>query len=188
MLDHHRFISGHYQGTLQSKVLSCQKRFSSTFSVAYATDTSSFLSSLPLLETFSGSAGKPNSSSMEYLMAVSSVLHLELHASSGRAVQLMQLKFLFLFCTRVNSICQLAEVRSMPTHIERKRGGIFLVVFTLQQQQFFAIYRRIAESTTVLTSGFSSGEERDHTCLTLVSLCLCILDRYWRTMYISELF
>lgn len=171
ILEPHPFISGHYQRILQSKLLQCQKRFFSTFSVVHTTNASSPLSSLLEKLKYLQLSWKTEQQQYGISHHCFSVLRFELHVSSGRAVQLVELKFLFSHCPRGNMACQVAVLKRLPEHIERRCGGVFLVVFT---QSSCSSLKPTVLGSVIHCPYLKLRRERDHIFLTYSSCSMFV--------------
>lgn len=103
---------------------------------------------------------------MEHFITASSMPYLELNVSSGRAVQLIQLKFLFSNCPRGNAVHTQAAERSVLTY--RKKKCSFSACF---YSAVAVVLFLICLPVSVVTSGFNF---RGHVCL---MPCLHVEDR-----------
>lgn len=125
----HPLISGHYQRLYSWRYCNIRRDSPVHFLLLVPLTLHLFWALFLSLRNaeFSISVRKLKGESMECFITVSSMPYLELNVSSGRAVQLIQLKFLLSNCPMGNAVHTQAAERSVLTY--RKKKCSFSVCF-----------------------------------------------------------
>lgn len=165
----HPLISGHYQRLYSWRYCNIRRDSPVHFLLLVPLTLHLFWALFLSLRNaeFSISVRKLKGESMECFITVSSMPYLELNVSSGRAVQLIQLKFLLSNCPMGNAVHTQAAERSVLTY--RKKKCSFSVCFYSAVAVVFFFF--LCLPVSVVTSDFNFW---GHVCL---MPCLHVEDR-----------